>query len=347
MANARVTNHYELLGVSPAASDAEISQAFARKMSLFGAHLMAEAPQISIAYDTLRNPVKRRDYDRSLGLHVRSEPHAWGFTVAPPRWMPLVAPLGSSAVTPEPHVELEPTPVNPRAAAMAASLREVASPVRPKPVEQRQHGAGPDPTEPLIQHILEVGREEREGLYEERERSFDWKKPAMAAGGLLVGAGVIGAAAGLSVKDNAAAAKPEPVVSVALPAARVAADAAAPAAEAEPLFTPSARAAPPRARHSAAPQRPSAFADDIAQSLSADATAGETAPLQPAEGVQAGLPLSSPVIARTIERIGYKCGEVSATAPAGSGAFTVTCTSGGTYQAKPVRGRFRFRRVAG
>ena len=79
-------NHYELLGVGPAASADEIRQAFQRKMSLFGAHLMAEAPQISVAYETLRNPARRRDYDQSLGLNVGPEPRPWGFTVAPPRW---------------------------------------------------------------------------------------------------------------------------------------------------------------------------------------------------------------------------------------------------------------------
>ena len=78
-------NHYELLGVGPAASADEIRQAFQRKMSLFGAHLMAEAPQISVAYETLRNPARRRDYDQSPGLNVGPEPRPWGFTVAPPR----------------------------------------------------------------------------------------------------------------------------------------------------------------------------------------------------------------------------------------------------------------------
>jgi hypothetical protein len=53
------------------------------------------------------------------------------------------------------------------------------------------------------------------------------------------------------------------------------------------------------------------------------------------------------VIARTIHRIGYSCGDVaSATAVDGQapGVYKITCTSGQSYQAKPVRGRYHFRR---
>jgi hypothetical protein len=60
------------------------------------------------------------------------------------------------------------------------------------------------------------------------------------------------------------------------------------------------------------------------------------------------MPLPNRVIARTIQRIGYPCGQVASTVPGGAqGVFTVTCTSGHSYQAAPVRGRYRFRRVGG
>jgi hypothetical protein len=63
--------------------------------------------------------------------------------------------------------------------------------------------------------------------------------------------------------------------------------------------------------------------------------------------VAASLPLSNRVIARTIQRIGYPCGEVASTAAldGAPGAFKVTCTSGHAYQARPVRGRYHFRRL--
>jgi hypothetical protein len=54
------------------------------------------------------------------------------------------------------------------------------------------------------------------------------------------------------------------------------------------------------------------------------------------------------VIARTIGRIGYACGQVAATAAIegeAPGVFKVTCTSGQSYRAVPVRGRYRFKRL--
>ncbi len=58
------------------------------------------------------------------------------------------------------------------------------------------------------------------------------------------------------------------------------------------------------------------------------------------------MPLPNTVIARTIERIGYSCGEVSSTSAVdgSSGAYKVTCSTGQTYQATPVHGRYHFRR---
>jgi hypothetical protein len=75
----------------------------------------------------------------------------------------------------------------------------------------------------------------------------------------------------------------------------------------------------------------------------ADAPAAEATP---ATAVAASLPLPNGVIARTIARIGYPCGAVaSTTAGSNPGVFTVTCTSGHSYQAAPVRGRYHFRRL--
>jgi hypothetical protein len=82
-----------------------------------------------------------------------------------------------------------------------------------------------------------------------------------------------------------------------------------------------------------------------------DALAAEPAVAEPTPvaATMAKMPLPNSVIARTIGRIGYACGEVaSTTAVEGqAGVFDVTCTSGHSYRAAPVHGRYRFRRAGG
>lgn len=63
--------------------------------------------------------------------------------------------------------------------------------------------------------------------------------------------------------------------------------------------------------------------------------------------VAATMPLPNRTIARTIDKIGYACGAVYSTASVEGGApgiFKVNCTSGQSFQASPVNGRYRFRR---
>jgi hypothetical protein len=87
-------------------------------------------------------------------------------------------------------------------------------------------------------------------------------------------------------------------------------------------------------------------ASAAAASPPADAASDPLAPA-PAEVTSATMPLPNRVVARTIDRIGYRCGEVASTAAVeGSpGVFKVTCSSGQSYQASPVRGRYHFRRI--
>jgi hypothetical protein len=68
----------------------------------------------------------------------------------------------------------------------------------------------------------------------------------------------------------------------------------------------------------------------------------------PAPAVAASMPLPHQTIARTLDRIGYRCGSVTSATPVdgAGGVYKVTCTSGQSFQAKPVNGRYRFRRLA-
>ena len=59
------------------------------------------------------------------------------------------------------------------------------------------------------------------------------------------------------------------------------------------------------------------------------------------------MPLPNKTVARTIDRIGYSCGNVASAllVEGAAGVFTVTCTSGQSFQARPVNGRYRFKRL--
>ena len=65
-------SHYEVLGVEPTANSDEIARAFAREMGrprAFGG-----LADVSIAYEVLRNPERRRAYDESIAAAKKPGP---------------------------------------------------------------------------------------------------------------------------------------------------------------------------------------------------------------------------------------------------------------------------------
>lgn len=409
-------NHYQILGVAPAASNAEIQDAFRGKVSLFRTNPLGSAAQVCIAYETLRDPIKRREYDRSLGLGAE-EPKV-SLAAVQPRWAPFIASprfnpgrerAANTAACSTPPIKTEQkaeTPVDPRVAAIAATLQELARPIDPGALSgahARQPSTGrepqpdasatldPDPgslphapdrfstiersvavrralqkptddggLEELARQIEELGRAEKKSLHNAEDRSFTWKRPAVAAIGLLVGAVVFGTLAGVSVKENEGPGVADG--SVRAPAAarhtKIATLSSAPVAmPTETEREPQAPAHPStfKARRTAIrPRAPSLLEEPVAitppaQGEVVEGSGGQPA-MEPAQPLAATLPLPGKVIARTIQRIGYSCGEV-ATATAvgdpGSRVFKVTCTSGQTFKATPFGGRYHFRKVAG
>jgi hypothetical protein len=269
-------------------------------------------------------------------------------------------------VTAAPEIEED---LDARVASIAASLREVAKPDQrpdaPEPV--RHEPAAPAPTQQerdtalnrTIELILNDGRREKQKLRRAKP-PVEWNRPLFLVSGLLVAAGFVGAVAGLSVTHNEEAAKADPTVTVGLPAATdhadVAAASAAPDAPAIeqpaelPVVPPTTRRNSQRVRaaeKTAPPPEPQADAPPAPEP--GGPASDPLAPQPAAEPMAAALPLPNAVIARTIERIGYKCGTVASTAAdaAAPGVFTVTCSSGQSYQATPVHGRYRFRRSGG
>jgi hypothetical protein len=334
-------------------------------MSLFGTHAPGEAARVCAAYETLRDTGKRRDYDRSIGVGRKPEPRQWAFAVTQASWPGFVGPAPMpnreplpAAAAPEPLVTAAPerTPEIDGASAIAASLRKLAEPEavtapstpRPEPRADSWPVPKPDPVAEMdIYRILD--RRPERASFRDDEQSFEWRRPALVVGGLITAAGLIGGFAGLSVKDDAASAAAPAAVTVPLPAAKQIAEAAP--AIAPPVQLAASSPTPAKPHRVASQSRfvravESEVAETADQPQGLDLASAETAPqAEQAQRVAASLPLPNAVVARTIERIGYSCGKVTgATAGSSPGVYQVTCSSGDTYQATPVHGRYRFRR---
>jgi hypothetical protein len=353
-------NHYEVLGLERRAGLDEIARAFALKMSL-GAKVL----ELCTAYETLRDPERRRAYDEAL--EPKREERAWG--IAALRWSG--GPYMMSAVAnPAPAAVRKPRPEQPApfiAAPLGEAARTDAPPSRAQELlrrleEQRRPVSAPAirATEPppktdaelnqLLDEIRAAGRADKNRLRTAESRGFEWNRAAIALGGLVVGVGVLGAMAGLSVAGHEQAVQAQAGVSVALPRAKPVAVADLQRAEAAPVAPPQ-RDEP---AHAVVPRTPLARAA-VEQIQPEGAPAAETvaepsfeqAAVAEAPAVAAGMPLPAAVVSRTIERIGYPCGGVASSTPVegSAGVFTVTCASGHSYRASPVRGRYHFRRL--
>ncbi|HUP67907.1 MAG TPA: hypothetical protein VM145_06830 [Sphingomicrobium sp.] len=334
-------NHYEVLGLAPSATMAEIGEAFGRELLLSRTRAFGTLADVSIAYEALRDPARRKAYDRKIG--VNQPP--------PPVIMPTAVSFRSSArflgAPPEPKADPLPPPSEapteePRTASfIAASLR------RPEP--DAEADAGQAPPVRLRRPMPAISEADLE------EQGFQWRRPAVA-GAIVIGAvALIGAWAGIEAGKDAGdgqgtavtvpvpGAKPRPAASV------------QPAAEARPRIAPTVAAAPLQrqrpAKHFAATAQAKAPQQAVASGPFeeiAAAGAVEAAPAlsdAPVGSAEASLPLSHAAIARTIGRIGYPCGSVASTSQVLGNVFKVTCTSGDSYRAAPVHGRYRFKRL--
>lgn len=356
-------NYYDVLGLSPSANQEEIRRAFAKFMGMFGAHPLAAAAELSAAFETLRNPVKRRAYDDSLGLKREAAPQQWTMAI------PARSTRGFVASAPGPAEK-----------ASSEALARLARLAEPQPLAPAPQAPAPPPAllKPDSQDRsaarLETHIETMLAAHDQNadDQPLAWRRPAMAVGGLLAAAGLIGALAGSSAMDSGSSAKPKASVGRPRSAAPVLASthsSSTPIAEGadlgtvrqQPASAPVQRARPVRHRLEPVSGTPAAaasadstpaseqVADNGPGATAAPVTADSSAapPAAVATIASADLPLAGKLMARTIERIGYACGDVaSATAVEGGGAgvYKVTCTSGDTYRAAPQHGRYHFRR---
>jgi hypothetical protein len=377
-------NHYEVLGLNPTASDAEIARAFARQMGMF--RPIADAAHIGVAYEVLRDPAKRRAYDDALGLRPQPQPVHSPTAIS---FRTSVRPIGLAPangverraetlsepppqVHPEPRSEVSPEPGP--GSFIAASLREPAEP-EPSRVPLRL-APGPEPEQAEAERILKskigdlvAGERAREDRSNDEDRPIGWGRTGVAVGALVVGVALIGAWVGMDSGDAETQQPAERAVSVALPAPKPLATVtqATPNSGAieyrpqrtAPVFVAEHRTTSPKSqrRSSASEDRLADVSKSLASGYYAGAPADSTtaqpepavadAPAVATTAAATSMPLPNRVIAQTIHRIGYACGEVASTSAGDSpGVYNVTCTSGHSYQAKPVRGRYRFRRLA-
>lgn len=370
-----VPNHYQMLGLAPTASQSEISEAFARAMSVYGARSLEGAAQIGAAFEVLRNPAKRRAYDGSIGL--RQEPYRWtsrgsaGFMGS--AWGDLAGRVAADNPAPVRKPELQSrleSGAEPRVASfIASSLREPPAPaMTTKPQEpiaepREEHGRDEKSSRLIEQHLADVlaaSTVDRTSTDDAQVGALEWKRPALALGGLVITAGLIGIFAGLWVQGSPDTPQPEPqaTVTVALPKP----DATAAIAAAPVPATPDARPEPEPSKV-AAVTTPRVVTPQPNSPPIQEAAENESPTVPSASGVQAAgdqlaaestapavaeakMPLPNATIARTIDRIGYSCGSVSSiSAMAGGGVFKVTCSSGQDYRATPINGRYHFHKL--
>lgn len=366
-------SHYDVLGVERDASSDEIARAFAREMGkprAFGG-----LADVSIAYEVLRNAERRRAYDQSIGVAEQPEPQPAPEPIrrphalhARPQFIAASMPAATAkeAAVEAPSIEVAPVekPNEPSLPPFFAdALREIAKPEPLAPKLAPPPSASPAPQsrrETKLENALTpMPRVMIEPMFAE-ESTPPWKKVAIPAGAAILAVAIIGAWAGsrgktepsIDAKAEAALIAPPTTFDVKDPAAdtlgKVEADIPPPPPVATPARSHRFEPAPVRTK-----VRPASQLADIDQQLAdpaPSAGAEPSASTEPAspKALSANLPLPNSVIARTIGRIGYPCGSVASTTAGGSpGVFTVTCTSGHSYKAAPVRGRYRFSKVRG
>lgn len=343
-------NYYELLGLTPSDAGEAISQAFARATSVFRPHTFGSIAEVCLAYQTLRDPVRRRVYDASIGL-VPGRP-------APPPLRPASARFAQRpALAAAPPVARSTPSVVPGQVTEPVRQISAARPVPPQDTEEAR--PGPVPRIGGDWSLRPEFEDPAIGI-----RPIEWKRTGAVIGGLVAAAVFTGAFAGWwSGRDAAEAEQPASSVAVPLPAEEQPPTFSelwpepAPRAHKKSADRPTAvqprRATATRAQVERKPNEVDAAAVEppTIGSLAAETVSTVADPLAPeaaaAPAVSATMPLPHRTVARTIDRIGYSCGKVASATPVegGAGVYRVTCTTGQSFRAAPVNGRYRFRRI--
>ena len=344
-------SYYEVLGLAPTASTDEVVAAFARELSrprAFGG-----IAEVSIAYQALRDPSKRAAYDASLGLKPTD---ARAAERRDTDRLPLPVQHADPQSRPQPTAEAR------IPSFIASSLRQPVDPdLRhvPTPGFRSQLVQAPPKTR-LAQHAggdRAASRVEVELVRDPESSPIGWR-PIGVAGAVIVAVGLLGAWAGSNATNASEPQQFGRTVTVALPRPTPLRTMLAPArtgVEVQPERRTRAAVVGARvervplaqSRRVLADQQPQAPLSERSEA-EANASGEAIAQAAPIATDAAHLPFANAVIARTIGRIGYACGQVAATTAIDGeapGVFKVTCTSGQSYRAAPVGGRYHFKRL--
>ena len=355
-------NHYETLRLEPSATADEIKRAFERE--LHRPRPFGGLAQLGIAYETLKDPTKRQTYDASIGIVPPPEPRHLPTSLQGRLQYIGTAPIGAfkrpipDLTPPRAPQQQAPTPrPDPVVEQRAAPVAAASPPSKPVQLERRREPALA-PIEPVLD------RPEQPNFADAVEGRFASKQVGIAAGALVLAVVLFGAWAGWDAGNGTTQEEEQPAkaMTLSLPPATAQPEATdyqpteelrAVDAQRESTRRPAAAVAAAEVRRELprpvelTPAEEQQLAGSDAPAIQEVATEQAVTETQPA-AVAASLPLPNRVIARTIQRIGYSCGEVASTTAlegGGPGVFKVTCTSGHSYQARPVRGRYHFRRI--
>ena len=330
-------NHYERLGLESDAGEEAIARAFAREMSALRPHSVGDMAQIALAFETLRDPARRRAYDASIAPPPEPEPEPQARPAMFPRegW-PFIASarIGSADLPTIDSVARTPSARPFRASPTPSAVDEPSQPA----------SALAEPEKPKAFAALHVLDEH----FSRKDGRTGWRRPTVTLGALFAGVAILGAGLGVYASRGIDPAQAQDVATVTLPESAESAVprplVAEPAVKASLPKSAARRAAARRERARPAP-KPAADAEQRVEEMP-DIPSEQVAALTSETAlVSAEMPLPSAIVARTIDRIGYSCGQVTSTSAAGvAGVFKVTCTSGNSFKATPIRGRYHFRR---
>ncbi|HSR00396.1 MAG TPA: DnaJ domain-containing protein [Sphingomicrobium sp.] len=380
-----LSNHYDTLQVAPDATTDEIVRAFSSQMRSVRVRpdiTVARLAQLTVAYETLRNPAKRRDYDASLGLgKVPFGLSQYASATAGPGLLERLDRGAEQAARAAPPISAQPA-TSPSSEARVATF--IAASIR-QPLGRSEQQASPPPLAEAVpqsrpETVPEISPTRMPEAPEIEDGQLRIGRTGATLAAAVIGVGILTFAMALPDRNPdrlAAPVQAQPAVTVALPPDVADQSSVAAPHAIEQVAARTVRSMQRRTRNIAvAAEAPSAAAPaaieqpaeqgtalDTAQPKSSDVAATEAvaqAPLSAgadealANSASTGtsvaaLPLSSATIARTIERIGYGCGRVVSTASldGAPGAYKISCSSGQVYRAAPVHGRYHFRRWGG